>query len=268
MIGLSTYALFWQHSERAIRALDLDNMLDITAGLGGEVFQICDYQKILSYTPEQLARLKAKAADLNITLELGTKGILPEVLTPYLQIAEVLGAKLIRSMLTAPNHRPALAEAETLLRNQLGAFATSGVTLALETYEQVGSQDLVSLVETLGSDHLGICLDPANCVARLEHPKDVIDRCAPYVKNLHIKDFAFTRRGGWVGFTLEGAELGTGLLPYEYMIDKVSPDTRGINRVLEHWLTWRDDFEQTRETENNWNTANLAYMRRIDQQRS
>jgi len=138
------------------------------------------------------------------------------------------------------------------------------VTLALETYEQLGSSDLVSLVEAAGSDHLGICLDPANCVARLEHPIDVIDRCAPYVKNLHVKDFAFTRRGGWVGFTLEGAPLGKGLLPYEYMIRKVNPEARGINRVVEHWLTWQETFEATRDMENSWNAQILDTMRQVD----
>lgn len=59
------------------------------------------------------------------------------------------------------------------------AYESAGVSLALETYEQLSSRDLVTLVEAVGSPNLGICLDPANCVAALEHPKAVIDRCAP-----------------------------------------------------------------------------------------
>ena len=180
---------------------------------------------------------------------------------------EALDARLIRSMVNSLDHRPTLTEAEQLIRQTLPGFEAAGVTVALETYEQLSSRDLVSLVEAVGSEQLGICLDPANCVAALEHPVDVIDRCAPYVKNLHVKDFAFTRRGGWVGFTLEGVELGKGLLPYEYMIGKVDPDARGINRILEHWLTWQESFEQTREIEDLWNTRNLDFMRRADKGR-
>ena len=153
------------------------------------------------------------------------------------------------------------AEAEALLKESMPAFEASGVTVALETYEQLSSTDLVALVEAVGSKSLGICLDPANCVANLEHPIAVIDRCAPYVANLHVKDFAFTRRGGWVGFTLEGTKLGDGLLPYDYMISKVNPEARGINQVVEPWLTWQDDYEQTRRIENEWNAHNLARMR-------
>ena len=141
------------------------------------------------------------------------------------------------------------------------AYESAGVSLALETYEQLSSSDLVTLVEVVGSPNLGICLDPANCVAALEHPRAVIDRCAPYVKNLHVKDFAFTRRGGWVGFTLEGVELGTGLLDLDYLLRTVQPEARGINCIIEHWLTWHEDFAETARLENLWNARNLARLR-------
>ncbi len=260
MIGLSTYAFFWQISDRAPKPLSLEELLLRTRDLGGQVFQICDYQPLHAYSDGQLRDLKKRADDLGMTLELGTKGIKPEHLANYLRMADQLGAKVIRSMVTAPDHRPTLAEAETLLRQSMPAYEASGVTVALETYEQLSSTDLVALVEAVGSKSLGICLDPANCVANLEHPIAVIDRCAPYVANLHVKDFAFTRRGGWVGFTLEGVELGKGLLPYDYMIEKVDPEARGINQVVEHWLTWQDDYEKTSRIENEWNAHNLARM--------
>lgn len=264
MIGLGTYAFFWQHSDRAPHPLTLVDMLEKSKAMQAEVFQICDYPKILEYSASQLAQLKDTAQSLGITLELGTKGIQPDHLARYLRLAETLGVSVMRGMVNSPDHRPTLAEAETLLRQQRPAFEASGLTLALETYEQLSSTQLVALVEAVGSEHIGICLDPANCVAGLEHPIDVIQRCSPYVKNLHIKDFAFTRRGGWVGFTLEGTELGQGLLPYEAMIKAVKPESRGINRVIEHWLTWQDNFETTREIEDRWNEHNLAYLRRMD----
>ncbi len=264
MIGLGTYAFFWQHSARAPAPLGLTQMLEKSHALGAEVFQICDYPPVLDYTRDELASLKKTADDFGIALELGTRGVRPEHLAACLRLAEALDVRLIRSMVNAPDHRPSLSEAEALLRQTIAALAAAGVTLALETYEQVGSRDLVALIETLGSAHIGICLDPANCVAALEHPVAVIDRCAPYVKNLHVKDFAFTRCGGWVGFTLEGVELGKGLLPYQYMIAQVAPEARGINRIVEHWLTWQETFERTREFENRWNAANLDFMRRHD----
>lgn len=261
MIGLSTYAFFWQHSDRAPQSLDLPAMVRRTREFDADVFQICDYQPILRYSDAQLQDLKLLAKDLGIALELGTKGISPDHLGTFLRLAEALGVKVVRSMVNTPDHRPSLSEANALLKKALPAYEAAGVKIALETYEQLSSRDLVSLVESVGSSSLGICLDPANSVAALENPIDVINRCAPYVVNLHVKDFAFTRRGGWVGFTLEGTELGAGLLDYDHLMKTVNPESRGINRVIEHWLTWQGTFEETQRMENLWNANNLAYMR-------
>lgn len=73
------------------------------------------------------------------------------------------------------------------------------VTLALETYEQVSTADLLTIVEAVGDPDLGICLDPANVVARLENPRETIDLCAEHVVNLHVKDFRFERQSGLIG---------------------------------------------------------------------
>jgi sugar phosphate isomerase/epimerase len=261
VIGLGTYAFFWQHSDRAPQPLDLPAMLRRTRELDADVFQVCDYPPILGYSDAQLRDLKSLADELGMVLELGTKGISPDHLASFLRLAERLGAKVVRSMVNTPDHRPTLSEAQDLLKQSLPDYEAAGVKIALETYEQLSSRDLVKLIESVGSPNLGICLDPANCVAALENPTDVIDRCAPHVVNLHIKDFAFTRRGGWVGFTLEGTELGKGLLDYDYLMKKVNPEPRGINRIIEHWLTWQGNFEETSRIETLWNNNNLAYLR-------
>jgi sugar phosphate isomerase/epimerase len=261
MIGLGTYAFFWQHSALAPEPLSLADMLRRTRGLDVDLFQICDYESILELSQAELRDLRSLADDLGITLELGTRGVQTDHLARYLSLAETLGASVVRSMINTAEHRPTLAEAEALLRTALPAYEAAGVTVALETYEQVRSADLVSLVEAVASPSLGICLDPANSVAALENPVDVIDRCAPYVANIHAKDFAFTRRGGWVGFTLEGVPLGTGLLDYDHLLEAVTPAERGINQIVEHWLPLGETIEDTIALENNWNTSNLQYLR-------
>ena len=261
MIGLGTYAFFWQQSAKAPAPLTLAEMLQRTRDLDVDLFQICDYAPLLGYSSAQLRDLRATADDLGMQLELGTRGVQSEHLAAYLALATTLGATLVRSMLNTAEHQPTLPEAERLLQGALGSYEDAGVTLALETYEQVSSPDLVSLVESVGSRSLGICLDPANSVAALENPIDVIDRCAPYVANIHVKDFAFTRRGGWVGFTLEGVELGTGLLDYDHLMLVVDPEPRGINRIIEHWLPWAGTFDETARLENLWNRHNLSYLR-------
>ncbi|MBX4178264.1 sugar phosphate isomerase/epimerase family protein [Streptomyces geysiriensis] len=261
--GISTYAYFWRISDRAPEPMTLPAMLRDTAALGGEVFQICDYAPIESYDAARLADVRATADDLGLTLELGTRGIRPEHLLKYLDTAGELGVTLVRSMLNTADHRPDTAEAVALLKEAVPRYAGAGVTLGLETYEQVATDDLVDVVRAVDDPHLGIVLDPGNSVARLERPVDVVAATAPYVVNIHVKDFAFTRRDGWVGFTYAGCPLGEGLLDHDGMVAAVRPAERGINQIVEHWLPWQDEgYDATARLEHQWTQHSIDTLLR------
>ena len=203
-IGLSTYAFFWQWHDTAISPLSLTDMIEKTAEWDVKLFQICDYPAIDSYDDAALTKLRRHAESCAVTLEVGTRGVTPSHLSHYLHIAKLLGARLVRSMINTADHRPTPEQAVRMLGQSTPAYEQAGVTLALETYEQVPVRDLVGIVDAVDSPNLGICLDPANCVAALELPRDTIELTAPRVANVHVKDFAFTRQAGWVGFSLVG----------------------------------------------------------------
>ncbi|WP_194410425.1 sugar phosphate isomerase/epimerase family protein [Microbacterium cremeum] len=261
MIGLGTYAFFWQHSDEVPDPLSLVGAFEATKALGVDLFQICDYAPLESMSDAELTDAAAAARDLGLTIELGTKGIEPARLARFVELAGVFRAPLVRSMLYSPETRPSLAQAEEWLRAALPAFEASGVDLALETYEQVATDDLVGLIERIGSDRLGVCLDPANVVARLERPRDCVEATAAHVKNIHVKDFAFARQAGWVGFTYGGAPMGEGLHDYPHLLETVRPRERGINEVVEHWLSWQGDAETTIRTEREWTRRTVDYLR-------
>ena len=262
MIGLGTYAFFWQHSSRVPEPLSLIGAFERTRELDVDLFQICDYAPLLEMSDSELAAAAAEARALGLRIELGTKGIDPAHLTGFLRLADRFDAALVRSMVYSPDFRPSLDEASEILIGVMPSFEAAGVTLALETYEQVSTADLVGLVERVGSDRLGICLDPANVVAGLELPKDAVERCAPLTRNVHVKDFAFARQDGWVGFTYSGAPMGDGLHDYAHLLETVRPEARGINEIVEHWLPWQGDPETTVQAEIAWTTTTLDYLRR------
>lgn len=261
MIGLGTYAFFWQHSERAPEPLTLRGAFEATRALDVDLFQICDYAPLEHLGERELAEAAAAARDLGITVQLGTKGIAPERLHRFLRLAEVFDARLVRSMLSGPEGMPSLARAETWLLETMPSYEAAGVTLALETYEQVATSDLLELVWSVSSDSLGICLDPANVVARLEQPATCVEECAQLVMNVHAKDFAFHRRGGWVGFEYTGTPMGTGLHDYPHLLETVRPRERGIDEVVEHWLPWQGDAETTLRLEREWTRTAVDYLR-------
>jgi sugar phosphate isomerase/epimerase len=265
LIGLSSYVFFWRGSDRVSHPVTLEAMLDETAELGGQVFQICDYAPIEGLTPQELERLRQRAESLSLVLELGTRGLERPHLLRYLELARALNVTLLRTMVYGKTSKPTLDEAQRQLQDVLPSFADQGVRVCLETYEQIPVQRLVDLIKRFQSAWLGICLDPGNNVAALEAPRDVVDRTSPYVFNLHVKDFAFTRSEGWVGFTLAGCPLGEGLLDYAYMRQVLRPRERNINQIVENWLPWQGDEEKTCRLEQEWTRHNLAWLLRINQ---
>lgn len=261
MIGLGTYAFYWQHSDRVPAPLSLTSVFEATRELGVSLFQICDHEPLDRMTDAELHTTAAVARELGLTIEIGTKGIEPGRLARFLAIARIFDARLVRSMIHGPGSRPSIVEAEENLRRALPAYERAGVTLALETYEQVATVDLVALVTRIDSPQLGICLDPANVVARLELPRDCVERTAPHVRNVHVKDFAFDRQDGWVGFTYSGAPMGEGMHDYAHLRRTVRPHERGINEIVEHWLPWQADATTTIRTEREWTRITLEHLR-------
>ncbi|WP_455813950.1 sugar phosphate isomerase/epimerase family protein [Pseudomonas graminis] len=267
-IGLSTYAFFWRASERVPAPMTLAQMLEKTADMGVTLFQICDYPQIESWSDAELTVLRQQADTLGIQLELGTRGLQTAHLQRYLQLAQVLQVTVIRSMFNSTSHRPTLSEAAALIETILPEFERQQVRLCLETYEQVNSAQMMSVIDRFPSDYLGVCLDPANCVAALELPQQVVENTKHRVLNLHIKDFAFSRQEGWVGFTLTGCPLGEGLLDYDLLMDQVRPAERGINQIVEHWLPWQQDAESTCQREAEWTQQSVDFLRHKQLQES
>lgn len=260
-IGIGSYALFWEFQEGNPAPLDIAGMIDRAAQLDCDVFQICDDPRIEELDVDGLRELRERAEILGIALELGTRTIGRDHLERHLRIAEALGARTLRSMIQSQEIADGADVATAELRAVLPRLEAAGVTLALETYEQVPTSTLLEVIEAVDSPRVGICLDPANCVSALEHPKQVVDACARRTVNLHVKDFAFARQAGWVGFTYSGARMGEGLHDYRHLLDVVMPRERGINEVVEHWLPWQADAATTIRTERDWTRATLEYLR-------
>lgn len=241
--------------------MTLEQILDDAARLELTVLQVCDWPPLSSMTDGDLDALRSFAEQRGIGFEVGTKGVGPAHLRDQLRIALRLGSTLLRSMLYSPAYQPSREQAELDLREVVADFEAAGVTLALETYEQVATATILEIVEAIDSPWLGICLDPGNVIAALENPDDVIDVTATRVVNVHVKDFSFTRNADMVGFRLAGVPMGEGLLNYAHLRRAVNPDERGINLIIEQWVPWRGDRESTMATEASWAEHAVRYLK-------
>ncbi len=90
-----------------------------------------------------------------------------------------------------------LCDSAVFLRRLGPVLRHQGCRVNLETHGDCTTWELVRLVEDVGPDIAGICLDTANVLCHAEEPVAAARRAAPYTHLTHIKDGVvfFTDRG-------------------------------------------------------------------------
>ncbi len=118
-----------------------------------------------------------------------------------------------------------LADSAELLRHLAPVLRGQGCRVDLETHGDSTTFELVRLVEEVGPDVVGLCLDTANVLCHCEDPVAAARRAAPYTHLTHLKDGAlfFTDRG----YGRQTLPPGRGALDWETILPilaEYSPD--------------------------------------------
>lgn len=262
-IGLGSYALAWAIGVPGYppeKPLDVFGFVDKAAQYGFPLVQIADNLPLHTLKKAELGRLAAQLVALDLKLELGTRGLGQTHLQRYLELAQSFGSPILRVVTDSGNYHPALSEVYRSIEAVLPSFADANVALAIENHDRFKARELLDLVSTFKSLHLGICLDTVNSFGALEGPDVVIDTLAPYVLNIHIKDFKVIREPHNLGFRIVGTPAGQGVLDIPLLLEKVKQEHRTVNAILESWPAPELDLEATLRKEAQWVAESAAYL--------
>ena len=136
---------------------------------------------------------------------------------------------------------------EAFLHRLAPSLRANAVRLNLETHEEITTFELLRLVESVGDDVLGICLDPGNLAVRAEPPIEGIRRVAPFVRTTQLRDAALWRNpDGTLSRFL--APCGEGVIDWDEALEillTANPDLdltiEGIGPVRAEMLLHTDD---------------------------
>lgn len=233
--------------------------------LGADLVQFADNLPLHERSEKDLERIRETARKAGLGIEIGTRGVAPEQLLRYLEIAEFLGSRLVRTLVGGIGEIPPpdLKRAAASIRRVLPRYAAAGVSLAIENYEAYPVRDLGRLVREIEDPHLGICLDTVNSLGSLETPERVVAELAPFVLNLHIKDFDIVRIPEGTGFSIVGRPAGSGRLDVPWLLQTLSEAGRRPSVVLELWVPFTDTLEHTLELEQQWAESSIRYLRSL-----
>lgn len=95
-------------------------------------------------------------------------------------------------------------------------LAKRRLKLAVENHKDLTCEELVSLMESIGSEWVGVLVDTGNNIALLEEPHGVAEALAPFALSVHLKDMAVQPDAE--GFLLSEVPLGTGMLDLRRLV--------------------------------------------------
>jgi 3-oxoisoapionate decarboxylase len=265
-LGLGSYACAWSigvPGSAPQAPLDASGLIALAASLGVSLVQIADNLPLEQYTEEELRKIQAAAQEHEVQLEIGTRGIQPDHIRRFLLLCRLFGSSILRVVIDTATHRPSEDEVVGIVRGLLPEIADAGVVLAIENHDRFDAPTFARIVRSLGSRHVGICLDTVNSFGALEGPGIVIETLAPYVVNLHLKDFVIHRHPSMMGFEITGAPAGKGRLAIPALLATLRSHGRDPNAILELWPPPDADIEQTVAKEREWVVDSVRRLRTL-----
>lgn len=123
-----------------------------------------------------------------------------EDLIRHIPRARAVGAEIMRivasSMLYVDEpHGPQVTASVAMLKKAVEVAEAEGVTLAIENHIDFTSQEIMDILDGVGSNSLKVNFDTGNALRLFEDPIEAARRLAPYTVATHTKDIT-TRRGG------------------------------------------------------------------------
>src|ERR1700754_929559 len=223
ILGISSFTYGWAVNHNAGKSVAYEQVLiNKTLAFGLKCLQLGDNLSLHDFDHKRLNDLEKKVAQNGIRIEIGARGLTDAGLEKYIQLADCLGAPLLRFVIDEQGFEPDQEMVIRTIKNVLAPLKAGGIRLGIENHDRFRAKDLAYIMESVGDKQVGICLDCVNSIGAGEGLEYVADILAPYTVNLHIKDFKISRLSHQMGFMVEGCPAGQGLTNLDLLMNKIS----------------------------------------------
>lgn len=217
-------------------SMTMDDFLDLAKELGvdGVSLESCFFP---SYDAAYLGDLKAKLDDYGFMrvyawghpdgLERGQNAAAYDDMVASIDRAVAIGADVMRVVASSLmfRHEPHQPQIEALVaqfRRAVPLAEAAGVTLAVENHIDFTADEMVQMIEAVGSPNFGINFDTGNFVRLLDDPLAGMDKLATHTYATHIKDLKVNTSASpadW--FFFSSAPVGDGMINNQALAQKL-----------------------------------------------
>jgi len=265
-LGISSYTYTWAigiPGSIPDDPLSICGLLEKAYASGINLVQIADNLPVEKLTEDELGLLFDYSAEKGISIEMGGRGLTPEHTMKCLVAAQVIRSPILRMVIDSSGYEPAIAEIKGIIIDLLPEFSSRRIKLAIENHDRIKAREFAGIIDSIGSEWVGICLDSVNSMGAGEGFETVSDILIPYTINLHIKDFTIRRVSHKMGIIIEGAPAGKGLLNIPDLLFRTSQNGLCQSAILELWTPPEPEIESTVLKEEKWAQESINYLKNL-----
>jgi 3-oxoisoapionate decarboxylase len=167
-------------------------------------------------------------------------GTLEAQVTRALKASQIFGARCMRCVLGGDPERPQI---EMHIDNMIAAIrglrsriVDSGVKLAVENHGgDLQAREMKMMIEAVGRDVMGVCLDSGNPVWMLEDPHMTLEMLIPYAETCHVRDSAVWKVPE--GIAVRWVNMGEGNVDIDGWIRKFIQAKPGLPIIFENLVS-------------------------------
>jgi len=167
-------------------------------------------------------------------------GTLEDQVARALKASQIFGAKCMRCILGGDPERPQI---EMHIENMIKAvrairsrIVDSGIKLAVENHGgDLQAREMKMMIEAIGTDIMGVCLDSGNPVWMLEDPHMTLETLIPYAETSHVRDSAVWKVPE--GIAVRWVNMGDGNVDIDGWIRKFVQAKPGMPIIFENLVS-------------------------------
>jgi len=269
ILGTAAAALYASRLEALGPTVDSPQLGSIDGSVGGNNFspvQFLDFLGSLKLTWAMLSlppavlgdetairAIRAHADQLGIKLQLAFGSVCPssrsfnaqlgtleDQVARGLKASQIFGAKCMRCVLGGDPERPQIDrhidDMVKAVRGLRSRILDSGVKLAVENHGgDLQAREMKGMIEAVGADVMGVCLDSGNPVWMLEDPHMTLETLVPYAETCHVRDSAVWKVPE--GIAVRWVNMGDGNVDIDGWIRKFIQAKPGLPIIFENLVS-------------------------------
>ena len=170
----------------------------------------------------------------------GQLGTLEEQVARALKASQIFGARCMRCVLGGDPERPQIEmhidNMIKAVRGMRSRILDSGIKLAVENHGgDLQAREMKMMVEAVGTDVMGVCLDSGNPVWMLEDPHMTLEMLIPYAETSHVRDSAVWKVPE--GIAVRWVNMGEGNVDIDGWIKKFVAAKPGLPIIFENLVS-------------------------------